>query len=195
MSKDPDIIHQRGRALEESFFAERDRELLDTLRRRLSMEEAQKVLSAATGVVDSVALPELAGVAAPQFLAILGIYPMVHVAWCDGDVSADERKAILSAANGMGVEQGSAVHQLLERWLEHRPADEVEKLWTDYVQSVCASLEPSTVSKLRKGVIGRAEKIAAATGGILGMGNKVSATEKTHLDRLAQAFAPAGKPA
>jgi hypothetical protein len=116
---------------------------------------------------------------------------MVHVAWCDGDVSADERKAILSAANGMGIEQGSTVQQLLERWLETRPANEVEKLWSDYVQSVCASLEPGTVSKLRKGVMGRAEKIAEATGGILGMGNKVSATEKANLDRLAQAFAPA----
>jgi hypothetical protein len=196
MSKEyHDILQQRGRALEEAFFAERDRQLLESLRRRLSIEEAQKVLSAATGVVDAIALPELAGVAAPQFLAILGIYPMVHIAWCDGEVSADERKAILSAANGMGVEQGSTCHQLLERWLQSRPLETVEKLWTEYVQAVCASLDPNTVATLKKGVIGRAEKIAAATGGILGMGSKISATEKANLDRLSQAFSAAAKPA
>lgn len=190
MSKEfHESLHQRGRALEEAFFADRDRQLLETLRRRLSMEEAQKVLAAATGVVDSIALPELAGVAAPQFLAILGIYPMIHVAWCDGDVSAEERQAILSAANGMGIEKGSTVQQLLERWLENRPAENVETLWSDYVHAVCASLDPGTVATLKKGVIGRAEKVAGATGGLLGMGNKISATEKTHLERLAQAFA------
>jgi hypothetical protein len=183
-------LHQRGRALEEAFFAERDRQLLETLRRRLSMEEAQKVLAAATGVMDAIALPELTGVAAPQFLAILGIYPMAHLAWCDGDVSADERKAILSAASGMGIEMGSTVHQLLERWLETRPADQVLKLWTEYVQAVCASLEPTTVAMLKKGVIGRAEKVAAASGGIFGMGNKISATEKAQLEQLSKAFAP-----
>jgi hypothetical protein len=196
MSKEyHDILQQRGRALEEAFFAERDRQLLETLRRRMSMEEAQKVLAAATGVVDSIALPELAGVAAPQFLAILGIYPMVHVAWCDGEVSADERKAVLSAVNEMGVEQGSTVHQLLQRWLENRPAERVEELWAEYVQAVCASIEPATVATLRKAVIGRAEKVAAASGGFLGMGNKISPTEKAQLDRLAQAFALPEKPA
>ena len=189
-----DTIHQRGRALEEAFFADRDKQLLDNLRRRLTMEEAQKVLGAATGAMDSIPLPELAGVAAPQFLAILGIFPMVDVAWCDGEVSDAERRAMLDAAHEMGVERGSTCHQLLDRWLETRPAENVEKLWGDYVQAVCAALDSSTVAKLKRGVIDRAEKIAAASGGFLGMGNKISAAERTCLDRLAMAFTPPAKP-
>jgi hypothetical protein len=189
-----DAIHQRGRALEEAFFAERDKQLLDDLRRRLTMEEAQKVLGAATGSMESIPLPELAGVAAPQFLAILGIFPMVDVAWCDKEVSDAERLAVLDAAHSMGVERGSPCHQLLDRWLESRPAENVEKLWGDYVQAVCAAVDSTTVSKLKKGVIDRAEKIATASGGILGIGNKISAAERACLDRLASAFAPPAKP-
>jgi hypothetical protein len=152
------------------------------------VEESQKVLTAATGVVDEIAIPELSGIAAPQFLAILGIFPMVEVAWCDQEVSPGERKAILAAAHEMGVERETTCHKLLDRWLESRPAEGVSTLWSDYVRAVCAALEPATVATLKQGVIGRAEKIAAAAGGFLGMGNKISAEERECLDRLAQAF-------
>jgi hypothetical protein len=188
-----DSIHQRGRALEEAFFAERDRQLLETLRRNLSSNEAKEVLASATGVLDEIAIPELAGVAAPQFLAILGIYPMVAVAWCDHKLSPEERRAILAAAHEMGVTEGSTSHQLLARWLESQPPDNVMKLWSDYVQSVCATLDPKTVAKLKSSVIGRATKVAAAAGGVLGLGNKISAAEQQCLDRLAEAFVPPAK--
>jgi hypothetical protein len=183
-----DLIHKRGRALEEAFFAERDWRLLETLRRKLSVEEAQKLLTAATGVVDEIAIPELSGIAAPQFLAILGIFPMVEVAWCDKEVSPDERKAVLAAAHEMGVERESTCHKLLDRWLESRPAEGVSRLWSDYVRAVCAALEPATVATLKQGVLGRAERVAAAAGGFLGIGNKVSVAERECMDRLAQAF-------
>jgi hypothetical protein len=187
-----DSIHKRGRALEEAFFAERDCQLLETLRRKLSVEETQKVLTAATGVVDEIAIPELSRIAAPQFLAVLGIFPMIEVAWCDREVSPNERKAILAAAHEMGVERESTCHKLLDRWLESRPAEGVSALWADYVRAVCAALEPSTVATLKLGVIGRAERIAAAAGGFLGVVNKISAEERECIGKLAQAFvAPA----
>ena len=188
-----DPIHKRGRALEEAFFAERDWKLLQTLRRKLSVAEAQKLLTAATGVVDEIAIPELSRIAAPQFLAVLGIFPMVEVAWCDRDVSLEERKAILAAAHEMGVERESTCHKLLDRWLESRPAEGVTALWSDYVRAVCAALEPATAATLKLGVIGRAEKVAAATGGFLGMGKKISTEERECIDRLAQAFGPPPK--
>jgi len=188
-----DSIHKRGRALEEAYFAERDWKLLQALRRKLSLAEAQKVLTAATGVVDEIAIPELSRIAAPQFLAVLGIFPMVEVAWCDREVTLAERKAILTAAHEMGVERETTCHKLLDRWLESRPAAGVSALWADYVRAVCAALEPATAATLKLGVIGRAEKVAAAAGGFLGMGNKISAEERACIDRLAQAFGEATK--
>lgn len=174
--------------MEELFFAERDRELLETLRRRLSAEEAQNLLAAATGVADTIAIKELSDLATPNFLAILGIFPMAEVAWCDGNVSAAERQAILKAVAEMGVQTESPSHQLLDRWLTTRPATDALTLWTNYVQAICATLNPETVAKLKKSVIGRAQDVARATGGILGMGSKISADEEASLMQLAKAF-------
>jgi hypothetical protein len=187
-----DSIHKRGRALEEAFFAERDQQLLQALRRRLSAEEAANVLAAATGVSDQIVIRELAELPAAHFLAVLGIFPLVEVAWCDRTVSAAERKAVLAAAADMGVLLDSPAHRLLDRWLESRPAETALSLWTDYVRAVCATLKPETVATLKDGVMQRARKIALAAGGVLGLGNKISAAEQACLDRLTQAFEPVG---
>ncbi len=185
-----DSIHKRGRVLEEAFFAERDRELLESLRRKMTSEEAKQVLASATGVVDEIEIPELKGLSLPQFLAVLGIFPLVEVAWCDRHISAEERQAILAAAAELGVVVDSPSYRLLDRWLESRPSDDAISLWTDYVRAVCATLEPKTIATLKKSVMGRAQQIAQAAGGIFGMGNKISPEERACLERLALAFQP-----
>lgn len=190
---DRDLLHQRGRALEKAFFAERDQQLLEKLRRRLTSEEAKKLLAAATGVKDEIAIPELANLDVPQFLAVLGIFPLVEVAWCDRKIPDREREAILAAAHDIGVCDDTPCYELLGRWLEHPPHEDALKLWTDYVQAVCATLEPETVETLKQGVIDRAKKIAEAAGGIFGMGNKISAAEEACLTRLEDAFCPPAK--
>jgi hypothetical protein len=174
--------------LEDAFFAERDRQLVEALRKRLSASEAEQLLAAATGVSDQIAVRELAGLSTPNVLAVLGIFPLVEIAWCDGQVSPEERRAVLAAAADMGVPVNSPSHQLLDRWLEQRPAEGALPLWTDYVHALCGTLEPALVDKLRDGVIGRAKKVARAAGGYLGLGNTVSAAEQTCLTRLASAF-------
>ena len=183
-----DLIHERGQALENAFFAERDRQLLDVLRRRLALETVEHELTEATGVTDEIAIPELAGLPAPHFLALLGIFPMVEIAWCDRHISSKERALISTAAAEMGVTAGSATQALLNRWLENRPPENAAQLWTEYVQAVCATLTPETVKKLKQSVMGRAKKTAQATGGMLGVGEKISAAEKSCLERLAKAF-------
>jgi hypothetical protein len=174
--------------MEEAFFADRDQQLLAALRRRLSAEEAEAALAAATGVTEKIAIRELAELPASHFLAVLGIFPLVEVAWCDRTVSAQERKAVLAAAADMGVPIDSPAHRLLDRWLESRPSETALSLWTDYVKAVCATLKPETVAKLKDGVMERAKQIALAAGGVLGMGNKISTAERACLDRLAAAF-------
>ena len=183
-----DLLHQRGRVLEETFFAARDQQLLQALQRKLSAEEAHEVLASATGVSEKIAIRELANLPVPQFLAVLGIFPLVAVAWSDGDVSAAERKAVLAAAHDLGVATGSPSHNLLDRWLEARPSEGAIELWSKYVQAVCQTLKTDTVATLKSAVIGRAEKIALAAGGVLGFGNKISAAEQACLDQLSLAF-------
>jgi hypothetical protein len=186
---DHDSLHDRGRALEEAFFADRDRQLVEKLKRKLTAEETERVLAAAMGIADDLTLKAVTKVeAGVQVLAAMALLPMVEVAWCDGDVSAQERDAILKAAVEMEVEADSVVYKVLKGWLENRPALGALAAWKNYVQAMCATLEPPTVFKLKQAVIGRAEKVAKAAGGILGLGNKVSAAEQKCLDDLAKAF-------
>lgn len=184
-----DSLHDRGRALEEAFFAERDRQLMDKLKRKLSAEETERVLAAAVGIADEATLNALTKMeAGVQVLAAMALVPMVEVAWCDGDVSSKERDAILKAAVEMEIATDSVPYDLLKGWLENRPALGTIVAWKDYVRAICATLDPTTIFKLKQGVMGRAEKVAQAAGGILGMGNKVSAAERKCLDELAKAF-------
>lgn len=185
---DHDVFKQRGKALEAAYFSAKDQQLLEVLRRRLTAEEAEELLAAATGVREEIAVRELAGVSDLHFLAALGIFPLVAVAWCDGEMNEEERKAVLTAAHNLGVSHGSPSHQLLERWLQSCPADNAIQLWSNYVHAICKTLEPETVAKLKQGVIGRAEGVALAAGGFLGLGNKISAKEQACLDELAMAF-------
>ncbi|HUE74231.1 MAG TPA: hypothetical protein VMP01_25345 [Pirellulaceae bacterium] len=184
-----DSLYDRGRALEEAFFAERDRQLMDKLKRKLSAEETERVLAAAVGIADEATLNALTKVeAGVPVLAAMALVPMVEVAWCDGDVSSKERDAIMNAAEDMEIAADSVPYDLLKGWLENRPGLGTIVAWKDYVRAICATLDPTAVFKLKQGVMGRAEKVAQAAGGILGMGNKVSAAERKCLDELTKAF-------
>jgi hypothetical protein len=184
-----DSIHDRGRALEEAFFAERDRQLVEKLKRKLTADETERVLAAAIGIADELTLKAVTKVeAGVQVLAAMALLPMVQVAWCDGDVSSQERDAILKAAVEMEITADSPVYKVLKGWLENKPALGALVAWKNYVRAICATLEPITIFKLKQAVIGRAEKVASAAGGILGLGNKVSAAERACLDDLAKAF-------
>jgi hypothetical protein len=184
-----DSLHDRGRALEEAFFADRDRHLVEKLKRKLTAEETERVLAAAMGIADDLTIKAVTKVeAGVQVLAAMALLPMVEVAWCDGDVSAQERNAILKAAAEMEITADSDLYKILKGWLENRPALGALAAWKNYVQAMCATLESPTVFKLKQAVIGRAESVARAAGGILGMGNKISAAEQKCLDDLAKTF-------
>ena len=61
--------------------------------------------------------------------------------------------------------------------------------WKEYVRALGATLDAESQARLRQGIMGRAEGVAKAAGGILGLGNKVSVAEQACLDDLATAFA------
>lgn len=186
---DNDMLHSRGRAFEEAYFHERDAELVQALRRKLTAEETEKVLTKAIGLADELSIKDVTRIdAGVQVLTAMALLPLVEVAWCDGEVEPQERDAILKAASEFDMEPDSAVYKMLQSWLERRPTPEALAAWKDYVQAICATVEPNTVAKMKAGVIGRAEKIAKSAGGILGFGSKISAKEQSCLDDLAKSF-------
>lgn len=51
---------------------------------------------------------------------VVGLLPLVYVAWADGKVQKAERDAIMRAAGDMGWLAGGG-EAVLERWLQHPP--------------------------------------------------------------------------
>jgi hypothetical protein len=182
-----DFLGDRRRALEESFFAERDRLLLDKLRGELSELEERRHLAHVSGVLDEKVLQDLvaSGVRA-ETLAAVRLIPLVEVAWCDGKVSAAERSAVLKASIEYGIQEGTACYSLLDSWLQNRPDSRVVGSWKDYVGHLAKMMPPESMQKLRDELANYLKKVATAAGGILGM-KSISKKEQDTIDELIQA--------
>lgn len=184
-----DKLHERATALENEFFAHRDQELLAKLREEMDGDETRSALSKAIGIEDKDALDALIEHdIKPQTLLVIGLIPMVAVAWSDGVLESAERDAITKAAGGVGVKEGSASFGLLESWLAEKPDDALLDAWKSYASALTETLDDAALAKVRDQVIGRAESAAEAAGGFLGLGNKVSDSEKKVIDDLKATF-------
>src|SRR5207253_7165559 len=131
-SSDP--FKQREIALEEAFFKERDRQLMEKMRAELAAMEEKQKLAHVTGIVEDHVLVSLvqAGVRAETLAAVM-LIPLVEVAWCDGSVASEERDAVLNAAVGQGIHPDSASYGLLKHWLDERPEERIIAAWKEYV--------------------------------------------------------------
>ncbi len=122
-------------------------------------------------------------------LAALSLVPLVEVAWADGNVDADEREAILAAAESQGLKRNSASGKLLGQWLAAKPDPAMLSAWKEYVRALSARLKgEERRMALKQGLLGRARAVAEASGGFLGFGSKVSDSEQAVLDDLERAF-------
>jgi hypothetical protein len=185
------VFGDRRRALEDSFFHERDQKLLENLRMELETYESHKQLAHVSGIIDQQVLTNLvhAGVRA-ETLAALTLIPLVEVAWADGAVSDEEREAVIKAAAENGVNPGTAAHGLLEQWLRQRPDVRIIAGWKEYVKTLAKVMPADAIAKMRENLIGRARKVAEAAGGFLGLTSKISQVEQAALDEFERAATP-----
>jgi hypothetical protein len=182
------FLGDRRRALEESFFAHQDRKLMERLRAEVQGEQQRQALGAAAGIQDDAVLNQVMALGLdPQSVAALTLAPLVEVAWCNGGITNDERAAVLKASEAHGIAQGTPAHDLLEQWLEEKPEPQLFAAWKEYVAALRKSADPKAFETLRETVLDRAEQIAQAAGGFLGIGT-VSSKEKAILNELDRAF-------
>ncbi len=183
------ILHDRRRALENSFFAARDNELLAALKAKTESESQLQQLASASGIEDQQVLEELlaAGVQA-ETMAALTLIPLVQVAWADDSIDDREKEAILAAAADEGLGQQDPSYQLLEQWLSVGTPPSLLESWEEYISTLVSSLSESASENLKQNTLSRSRRVAEAAGGFLGMGNKVSSQEQLVLDRLEAAF-------
>jgi hypothetical protein len=187
----PEILRDRGRSLEDEFFRREDKRLLAKLAELQAVETTRQALATVSGIAAPDVLDKLLtlGIRA-ETLAALSIVPLIEVAWADGSLDARERQTVLDRARDVGVEPGSTAHTLLGSWLERRPDPKLLDAWTHMVRGLRERLGPDEAKRLEAGLLDHARAVARASGGVLGMGSKVSAAEAAMLERLQAAFAP-----
>ncbi len=179
----------RKNELEEKFFLAREQELLKALREEVASKERKKALADASGITDEDLLDQLHELdVAGETLAALSLVPLIAVAWADGIVDEKERRAVLAASEQNGMEKDHPGYQLLESWLKQKPDATLLTIWKGYVVTLTQTLGDTASAALKEDLLGRARDVATATGGLLGLGNKISKSEQAVLDELEQAF-------
>jgi hypothetical protein len=177
-----------SKASEEDYFRKKEKELIEKLKRRTAAEANRKGLAEAIGLENQQILNVLEEMGFDRSTVILlFLFPVLQVAWSDGEVSEEERALILQAARSHGVEEGSPAYEKLIGLLRTQPAsvvfDRALRVIQDLLQFQKGESRQVTSTKL----IDVCEKVAAASGGFLGMGPKVSGKEKEALRRVASA--------
>lgn len=175
-------------ALEDAFFLEEDRRLLERLRELDARKEKKQALAEVSGIRDEEVLERLVALGAtPEMVAAMAVVPLVEVAWADGEVDEKERRAILDSLERAGVPRGGLEEELVRRWLERHPGPALLAAWQQYVRGLCRQMSEQERRALREEVLRATRVVAEASGGVLGLG-RVSAAEREMMEQLEEAF-------
>ena len=180
---DRDIIQERGRSLEDDYFRKKDRELIDKLQRAADAERARSEVGRAAGLSDPALAQELLDLGfTAETVTLLPLVPILQMAWAEGGVSQSERDLIVRFARSRGIAESSAADLQLTSWMASRPSEAVFANASRLIRAVLDSgAEPGLNAD---DLVGYAEKIASASGGVFGIG-KISAEERKLLSGLA----------
>jgi len=185
-----DSIHERGRAMEDLFFQQKDQQLLEKLRHELAIKDSREELARISGIQDKGVLDTLlTHQVTPETLLAVGMIPLVAVAWADNVLHDSEKKCVLRAADEAGIQEGSAAFELLNQWLSKKPDRSLVQAWEVYIKGLKQKLDASAFQNLKLQVMNRASKVAEAAGGFLGLGNRVSPAERALLNEFEKTFA------
>ena len=187
--RDTTVLVDSGRSLEESFFLERDKKLIERLQALKRLAQTKTTLSEVSGIKDDKILQKLVDLDVhAELVASLAIVPLIEVAWADGTVDDKERAAVLRAAEAQGIRPGDVEFGLLESWLARRPEPKLLTAWKHYIEGLCAELTASERKTLKEDLLGRARSVAQASGGFLGLGDPISKREAAMLKTLEESF-------
>jgi hypothetical protein len=183
-----DMLKKRERGLEEEWVNRHERELVEKLRQRGSLDEIGMALAVKLQADDPVLLQRARDLGitlenGPAFL----LAPLVQVAWAEGTVTEAERDAVLRIAGHRGIDPASTAFGQLVAWLNKRPSDELFDTAIEVLKAGFSVLTPPERQE-RIAVLGRAcREVAQASGGVwkqLGLSSGVSGEEHSLLDQL-----------
>lgn len=184
----PDLF-ELGKTSEEKYFRRKEEELIERLKKKAAAEAHRKGLADAIGLDDHQILDLLQEMGFDHStVELLFLFPLLQVAWSDGGVSDAERAFILRAARAYGVEEGSAAHERLVGLLKTQPDPVLFERAMTVIKDLLRFEKGKTRQTTSAMLIDACEGVAAASGGFLGLGSKVSAKERDVLRRVADSI-------
>jgi len=182
---DDGALGGKKRTHEEDYFRKQDQELIDKMRRAAAAVQARQDLGEKTGLHDPALLNDLEALGfTPETVSLLPLVPLIQVAWAEGGVSGAERTQIVALARKRGIAEGSVADIQLSDWLSTRPREHVFAGATRLIRAMLAAGSAETRDLTAEDLVKYCEGIAAASGGVLGIG-KVSAEERAALNDIA----------
>jgi len=120
MAENDPGLSKRGRTAEDEYFARRDRELIETERRKAADAAELRRLGEALGLSDEELLVKLhAAGFGPSQVAVVRVLPALEIAWSDG---------------GVGNAEGELLKQLLRRHSDQQqPSAEAIAMLDDFL--------------------------------------------------------------
>ena len=184
-----DSFDDRRKALEEQFFQQHDKELVQKLKDAAEKQHSREEIARLTGISNDQVLNSLAELkVGGAATLVMSLFPIIEVAWADGKLDSKEHAVIMDLAHTIGLEKGSPAFAYLEKWLAEKPELQWHDLWANYVKALSAKMKPDDKAMLKATVLGRARVVAEASGGFMGLAFRLSETERAMLEKLEQAF-------
>jgi hypothetical protein len=183
-----DFLSKSGRRLEDAFFIEKDKKLLEQLHKMQKMKEDMASLEKVSGIKNEAILSKLISHnIRPETVAALSLIPIIEIAWADGKLDSSEKEAILKASDGHFNKGNQISKVLLDEWLSQKPATEMLDAWVHYIKGLVEILSKKEASELKVDLLLHARDVAESSGGFLGI-NKISKEEERMLKVLENAF-------
>jgi hypothetical protein len=187
-----DFLDDRRRALEEEYFRRKDRELVEKMRNAAAADRAHDEMSAKTGLHDPELLKELDALGfTPETISVLPLAPIVEMAWAEGGITPAERTLLVTLARDRGIMEGSPADRQLSEWMARQPSPDVFARATRLIRAMLDTGAPGGETMSAEDLIKYSESIAAASGGILGIG-RISSEERATLARIVTALKARG---
>jgi hypothetical protein len=183
-----DFLDDRRRASEDDYFRQKDKELIEKMRQAAAAEREKSELTARTGLSDPALIAELGALGfTPDTISVLPLVPVVQMAWAEGGITPAERELLISLARARGIAAGSAADELLGDWMTRRPSDEAFARATRLIRAMLDTGATGEGTMSADDVIKYSESIAAASGGLFGIG-KISSEERATLNEIVSAL-------
>ena len=176
----------RAKQSEEEYFRRKEQELVAKLKEKSERESHRKGLAEAVGVTDDAILAAVEEMGfSRDVVVVLHLFPLVAVAWADGELADGERAKIVEAARAWGIAPGTPADVRLEEWLRERPDPVTTDRALRLIRDILAFRTLDKGDDYRTNILGMCEAVAGASGGFLGLGAKVSIAERAVIERIA----------